>query len=150
MISPLTFVRRLFLPALAAIASVVGAMPGRADDKALQSLIESGRLKVDRLLADEKSALPPNPSVLVVRVEVAPGTVEPVHTHPGPEYLYILSGSGSILIDGHDVSARAGDVVPVPAGARKAISNRSGPDPLRVLAVLLLERGKPVLSVVGP
>ena len=131
-------------------ASVGGPVLAHDGDRALQALIESGRLKVETLFTADVTSLPSSATTIVVRVEAAPGTIEPVHTHPGPKYLYVLNGEGAIQIDGRAVPARAGDVVPVPAGAQKAIDNRSAPVPLRVLAFLVLERGKPVLSVVAP
>lgn len=132
-----------------ALVFALGVAPARADDRALKALIDSGQLKVDCLFSAERVGIPANATVAIVRVEAAPGTVEPAHTHPGPEYLYVLDGEGAILIDGREVPARAGHVVPVPAGAHKAIANRTSSDPLRVLAFLVLEPGKPILSVVG-
>jgi quercetin dioxygenase-like cupin family protein len=80
-------------------------------------------------------------SLTVVRLD--PGVVEPAHTHPGFEVLYGLSGRGHVVLDG---TARTpispGAVVAVEEGAVKAISN-DGDEALEVLAVLVLDRGRP-------
>ena len=53
-------------------------------------------------------------SICVIRV--APGeTVRPAHSHPnGEEVIYIVSGSGRVMVDG--------EVSPVRAGIRRAVS----------------------------
>ena len=113
----------------------------------LQSLLASGRLRIDQKLAGEVA----DPGgVSVLRVELAPGVVEPPHTHPGLEILYGLAGAGVVELDGRERLPIAPDtVVRVEAGRVKALSNQDSHQPLAVVAILLLEPGRPPLTIAG-
>lgn len=78
-------------------------------------------------------------------VHLAPGVVEPTHTHPGLEILYTLTGRGHVDLDGTSVALNAGEVVHVTEGTAKAIANDSDRS-LSVLAVLVLDRDRPPFS----
>lgn len=64
-------------------------------------------------------------SVCVIRV--APGEkVRPAHSHPqGEEAIYIIRGSGRVLVAGEVTSVRAGSVVLFPQGAVHMLHNTS-------------------------
>jgi quercetin dioxygenase-like cupin family protein len=83
----------------------------------------------------------------IVHAVVAPGRTEPRHTHPGLEIIYVLEGSGRIDINGKTSDLEKGTIVQVPAGATKAMTNGSHADPLKVLAVLVLEPEAPPVSM---
>jgi quercetin dioxygenase-like cupin family protein len=80
-------------------------------------------------------------------VQLAPGVVEPTHTHPGFEILFGLAGRGHVDLDGTRTPLNPGQVVYVPDGTVKAITNDSD-QPLSVLAVLVLDRGRPPVTPV--
>ena len=83
-----------------------------------------------------------------VRVDLAPGSVFPRHRHPGEELVYVIEGALEYQIDGDTpVTLRAGDVLFVPAGAVHTVRN-AGPGPGAELATYIVEKGKPLLSLV--
>ena len=73
--------------------------------------------------------------VIQVRVDLEPGQTFPGHTHPGEEIIYVLDGVWEYVIDGKRVTARAGDVLFVPAriihSARNA-GTGNGPSSQRI------------------
>ncbi|HKB43814.1 MAG TPA: cupin domain-containing protein [Chitinophagaceae bacterium] len=64
-----------------------------------------------RWLANENSLAAKNLSVCVIRV--LPGeTVRPAHSHPNSEELiYIINGSGNVMIEGEVGEVRAGSAI---------------------------------------
>ena len=83
--------------------------------------------------------------VLQARVDFAPGTSFPRHSHPGEEIIYVLSGTLEYVIDGQPpVTLKAGDVLFVPSGvvhAARNIGSESGAE----LATYTVEKGKPLV-----
>src|SRR5262245_7700431 len=65
----------------------------------------------------------PGREVIQVRVELAPGAVFPSHTHPGEEIIYVIEGTWGYEIAGKPVTAKAGDVLFVPAGTIHSAKN---------------------------
>jgi quercetin dioxygenase-like cupin family protein len=70
-------------------------------------------------------------SMCVIRV--APGqTVRPAHSHPnGEEAVFIISGSGRVMIEGDVQPVRAGSAVLFPQGAVHMLQN-SGTEEMKV------------------
>jgi quercetin dioxygenase-like cupin family protein len=85
--------------------------------------------------------------VIQVRVDLEPGYVFPSHTHPGEEIIYVLEGVWEYEIDGKPVTARAGDVLFIPAGTIHAAKN-VGSGNASELATYIVEKGKPLLTLV--
>ena len=67
-------------------------------------------------------------------IRVAPGeTVRPAHSHPnGEEAIYIITGSGRVLIDGRVHAVRAGSAVLFPQGQVHMLQN-SGNEEMKVV-----------------
>jgi quercetin dioxygenase-like cupin family protein len=67
-------------------------------------------------------------------IRVAPGqTVRPAHSHPnGEEAIYIISGSGRVMIEGVVEPVRAGSVVLFPQGKIHMLQN-SGTEEMKVV-----------------
>ena len=85
--------------------------------------------------------------VLQARVDFAPGASFPRHIHPGEEIIYVLSGDLEYEIAGKPVRVKAGDVLFVPAGTVHAARN-VGTEPGAELATYVLEKGKPLTTIV--
>ena len=66
-------------------------------------------------------------------IEVAPGqTVRPAHSHPnGEEVIYIVQGSGRVMIEGVVEPVKAGCAVLFPQGKVHMLQN-SGTEPMKV------------------
>jgi quercetin dioxygenase-like cupin family protein len=83
------------------------------------------------LVADDR--LPSkNCSTCVIRI--SPGDkVRPAHSHPeGEEVIYIMSGSGRVLVDGEISQVRAGSAVVFPRGKPHMLQN-TGSDEMKVV-----------------
>ena len=67
-------------------------------------------------------------------IRVAPGQkVRPAHSHPhGEEVIYIISGSGRVLVAGEVSQVRAGSVVLFPQGAVHMLQN-TGAEEMKVV-----------------
>jgi quercetin dioxygenase-like cupin family protein len=91
-------------------------IPGRK----LRWLVADDALKAERC------------SACVIRI--APGNKAlPAHSHPeGEEVIYILTGSGRVLVDGDVSPVRAGSTVLFPQGKPHMLHN-TGPDEMKVV-----------------
>jgi quercetin dioxygenase-like cupin family protein len=88
----------------------------------------------------------PGREAVIVNVEIAPGGSAGRHTHPGEEISYVMEGEGELLVDGQPVrKLKAGDGFIVPAGAKHDARN-TGTRPMKVAAVYLVEKGKPLAT----
>jgi quercetin dioxygenase-like cupin family protein len=77
--------------------------------------------------------------------EVVPGANIGRHTHPGPETGYIIEGEMTLLVDGDaPKTLKAGDSYQVPPGAIH--DSKSGDKGVKVMAVYVVERGKPLAT----
>jgi quercetin dioxygenase-like cupin family protein len=77
--------------------------------------------------------------------EIAPGASSGRHTHPGPETGYVIEGEFTLLIDGQPPkSLKAGDSYQIPASAVHDV--KSGDKGMKVMAVYMVEKGKPLAS----
>ena len=67
-------------------------------------------------------------------IQIAPGeTVKPAHSHPnGEEVIYIVSGSGKVMVDGKVEEVKAGCAVLFPQGKVHMLSN-TGAEEMKVV-----------------
>ena len=82
--------------------------------------------------------------VLQARVDFAPGSSFPRHSHPGEEIIYVTAGTIEYEVDGKWVTVTAGEVLFVPDGVVHAARN-TGSEPASELATYVLEKGKPLV-----
>lgn len=79
--------------------------------------------------------------------EIAPGAMSGRHRHPGIEVAYILDGSVIIERDGQaPVTVNAGETIKNEAAVHNA--RNPGTKPVKILAVYLVEKGKPMAEPV--
>jgi quercetin dioxygenase-like cupin family protein len=77
--------------------------------------------------------------------EIAPGASSGRHTHPGPETGYVIDGEFTLLVDGQPAkSLKAGDSYQIPATTVHDV--KSSDKGMKVMAVYIVERGKPLAS----
>jgi quercetin dioxygenase-like cupin family protein len=87
----------------------------------------------------------PGREVVQVRVDFAPGTAFPRHSHPGEEIAYVIEGSLEYQLEGKPpVTLEAGEVLFIPAGAIHAAKN-VGRGNAAELATYIVEKGKPLV-----
>ena len=90
----------------------------------------------------------PGREVIQVIVELEPGTTAPRHSHPGEEMIYVLEGTWEYTLEGKPpVIVKAGEVLFIPAGTIHSARN-IGTGRGRELATYIVEKGKPLLTVV--
>jgi quercetin dioxygenase-like cupin family protein len=90
----------------------------------------------------------PGREVIQVLVDFGPGVVAARHSHPGEEIVYVVEGLLEYQLDGRPpVTLKAGEVLFIPAGQIHAVKNVGGGKGAE-LATYIVEKGKPLLSVV--
>ena len=83
-----------------------------------------------------KATLFASPRLLVGLNAFLPGQEHALHAHGGMDKLYlVLEGSGVFLLEGRELSMRAGELLVAPEGVPHGIRN-TGAERLLVLAVL--------------
>jgi quercetin dioxygenase-like cupin family protein len=97
-----------------------------------------------RALLQEEA--PPGYQTILNILEIAPGSREIRHTHPGPLAGYILEGTLTLEHDGRaTANYKSGEAFYVEAGKVHQGIN-SGNVPVKLIAVLIVEKGKPPSS----
>jgi quercetin dioxygenase-like cupin family protein len=77
--------------------------------------------------------------------EIMPNVNIGRHTHPGPETGYVIDGEMTLLVDGQPpLPLKAGDSYKIPPVAIHDV--RTGDKGAKVLAVYVVEKGKPLAS----
>jgi quercetin dioxygenase-like cupin family protein len=101
---------------------------------------------IQRTIVERKDISVPGREAVVARVEIAPGAFAGRHTHPGEEISYVMEGEGEILIEGQPpLKIKPGMAFIVPAGAKHDAHN-TGTVPIRLAAVYVVEKGKPMAT----
>ena len=136
--SPSSPTRRSVIAATA--AAIVGS--GLVPDAAKAQLVGTRRTDLQR-----HDLRIPGREVIQVRVDLEPGSAFPSHTHPGEEIIYVLEGTWEYEIAGKTVTAKAGDVLFVPARTVHSAKN-GGSGKAAELATYLVEKGQPLLTLV--
>ena len=90
----------------------------------------------------------PGREVIQVRVDFGPGVAFGKHSHPGAEIAYVLEGTLEYQLEGKPpVTLKAGEALFIPAGTIHAAKN-VGTDNAAELATYIVEKGKPLLTMV--
>ena len=88
----------------------------------------------------------PGREAVIANVEIAPGGSAGRHTHPGDEISSVLAGEGEILMDGNPpLKVKPGDGFIIPGGTKHDAHN-TGTQPLRLVGVYVVEKGKPIAT----
>lgn len=78
------------------------------------------------------------PTAALRQFQVEPGGHTPRHSHDYEHEVFVLSGTGTVLLEGKERPLRAGDVVYVPAEEEHQF--KAGDDPLRFLCMVPVTR----------
>jgi quercetin dioxygenase-like cupin family protein len=82
---------------------------------------------------------------VMIRVEIAPHVNSGLHTHPGFDAAYLLEGSLTVLERGQpDKAIEAGQSWHVKPGVVHEV--KAGNETAKVLAVYVVEKGKPLAT----
>ena len=101
---------------------------------------------VQRTVVKRGDTTVPGREAIIAHVEIAPGATVGRHTHAGEEISYILEGEGEVLMEGQaPLKVKAGDGFIVPGGTKHDARN-TGSQPLKLVAVYVVEKGKPLAT----
>ena len=122
------------------IAVLAGAGLGAGIDRYAFAQ-QSGIKRTELLRTDAPST--PGYEVVMAVAEIAPGVSAGRHRHNGIEVGYVLQGSVELAHDGVPTrSLHAGEAFKNEAGVHDA--KNIGKGPVRILAVYIVEKGKPL------
>jgi quercetin dioxygenase-like cupin family protein len=100
---------------------------------------------IKRTLLQKVDVPTANYETITAIAELAPSVNVGRHTHFGPETGYVMEGEMTFLVDGKPpLALKAGDSYQVPPGAPH--DARSGEKGAKVLAVYVVEKGKPLAT----
>ena len=133
--------QRVFVVVLALVgAAAIGAGLDRV------ALAQQPGIKRTILLRTDDPGAPAYEAVMGI-AEIAPGAMAGRHRHPGIEIGYILEGSVTLEHEGQPAKAlKAGDSFKNDPGVHNA--KNTGTTPVRILAVYLVQKGKPLAEPV--
>ena len=113
---------------------------------ALAAVLAAQNPAIKRTVVKTADDSVPGREAVIANVEIAPGGNAGRHTHPGDEISYILSGEGEILMEGQPpLKVKAGDGFVIPGGTKHDAHN-TGSQPLRLVGVYVVEKGKPLAT----
>jgi quercetin dioxygenase-like cupin family protein len=96
----------------------------------------------------QKIDFPAGYTTVTAIAEIPPGGSAGRHTHPGLETGYVLEGEGDLLIDGQPTKhVKPGDSWAIAAGTIHD-AKVSGDKPLKIIAIYIVERDKPLATPV--
>jgi quercetin dioxygenase-like cupin family protein len=125
--------------------SLVGAAAAGAGVDRL-ALAQQPGIKRTILLRTDDPGSPMYEAVMGI-AEIAPGAMAGRHRHPGVEIGYVLEGSVTLEHEGQPAKAlKAGDSFKNEPGVHNA--RNTGTTPVKILAVYLVEKGKPLAEAV--
>ena len=129
---------------LRAIAIVVGM--GTAGIISAQQSVTAVPIPPIKRTALQKVDVPGTTYEVITGIaEIVPNMNIGRHTHPGAETGYIMQGELTLLVDGQPpLALKQGDSYKVPPGAIH--DARTGDSPAKVLAVYIVEKGKPLAT----
>ena len=135
--------RKVVMPTL---ALVVGIAVGIFGDR----LLLAQQAPVTRTMLQQKDLEGiAGREVVMYRVEAVPGFPGEMHYHSGPEFVYILEGALLVESDGQPpVALKAGDSAHLPAMNRHIAKNASSTAPVKLLVVIVAEKGQPLTTPV--
>ena len=129
---------------IAALLAAAAVMLGNFVD-AQQGAPAAPTSNIKRTMLQKVDVPGTNYDTFTAIAEVAPSASIGRHTHPGPETGYVMEGTMTLMVDGQPPKMlNAGDSYQVPPGAIH--DGKSGDKGAKVLAVYVVERGKPLAS----
>ena len=132
---------------LVAAAVVSAAVLGAALDHVL--IAQQPGIKRTILQRTDDPAAPATYEAVMAVAEIAAGVSAGKHRHSGVELAYILEGSLIVEREGQPpVTVKAGQAFKNEAGVHDA--KNPGTKPVKILAVYLVEKGKPLAEPVKP
>lgn len=136
-----------FALVLSSVALIAAAGPLDAGETPKPPAITQGTAGATRTILQKFDVPGTNYESTFMKVQFAPNLDIPRHTHPGPEASLILEGEITLLFQGQESRLlKAGDSVYFPPAIIH--SGKAGPNGATLLNSYILEKGKPLLTLV--
>ena len=87
-------------------------------------------------------------NVIVKRFSFPAGYVGKKHTHTGPVFVYVISGSLTVEVGGKKQSVKAGDLYVEPIEETMQAMNTSSSEPAEIVVFQVSDTGKPMMMKV--
>ncbi len=125
----------LFACALLAVATSAGAQLVAAPPVVAPKATPAGEVRAadraERRVSPSGSAtitlLARGDNAFVGRLELAPGAKVPSHRDSTEEYIHVLQGAGTLVMDGKSYAVAAGSTIYMPANAEVSFANGDAP-----------------------
>jgi quercetin dioxygenase-like cupin family protein len=126
--------KRFALAAAAALAAVVATV----------GTLDAQQAGIKRMILQRADLAAPGREGIMGYAEIAPGAAAGRHYHHGEEMGYVIEGTSVLEVDGKaPVVLKPGDTYSIAAGTVHDAKNTGG-TPAKVLAVYIVEKGKPL------
>jgi quercetin dioxygenase-like cupin family protein len=126
------------------VTLAVGIILGALGERFLSAQQQS--IKRTELLKTAIEGMEGKEAIMYV-AELAPGAAAGKHTHPGPEFAYVLDGTLTLEPQGQEPKTyKAGEVFHNAAKIVHDAKNTSTTAPSKVLVFLLAEKGQPLAT----
>jgi len=84
-------------------------------------------------------------NVIVKRFSFPAGYVGKKHTHTGPVFVYVISGSFTVDVGGKKQSVSAGDLYVEPIGEAMQAMNTNSSEPVEIVVFQVSDKDKPMM-----
>ena len=134
--------RRTVLTIVVSLA--VGLLVGTLGERFLSA--QPSPIKRTELLKQDIVEMAGKEGVLYM-AELAPGAVAGKHTHPGPEFAYVLEGALQLELEGQPPKTiKAGEAFHNPTKIVHDAKNSSTTGATKVLVFMLIDKGQPLAT----
>lgn len=124
---------------------MIGAVAALSASVLALQLAQSQQPGIGRINLQRHDLSMPGREVVQVRVDFAPGSSFPEHSHPGEEIVYVIEGLLEYRLEGQEpVVLKAGEVLFIPSGAIHSARN-VGTVNAAELATYIVEKNRPLV-----
>ena len=122
----------------------VGIAAGVLGDRLLGA--QQSPIKRTELLKTDVAGMEGKEAIVYI-AELGPGAAAGKHLHPGPEFAYVLDGALTLEVQGQAPKTfKTGEAFHNPSKAVHDAKNPSATGPVKVLVVLIGDKGQPLAT----
>ena len=126
------------------VTLAVGIAAGVLGDRLLSA--QQSPIKRTELLKTDVAGMEGKEAIVYI-AELGPGAAAGKHFHPGPEFAYVLDGALTLEVQGQAPKTfKTGEAFHNPSKAVHDAKNPSATAPVKVLVVLIGEKGQPLAT----
>ena len=126
------------------VTLAVGIAAGVLGDRLLSA--QQSPIKRTELLKTDVAGMEGKEAIVYI-AELGPGAAAGKHFHPGPEFAYVLEGALTLEVQGQEPKTfKTGEALHNPSKAVHDAKNPSATAPVKILVVLIGEKGQPLAT----